>query len=139
MQMKEIKMVHVPYDSFAYQTYTHFPHLMGENLGSHRVHHWTLWKNKVNTFDRNLRHLFLSFSIRIETASDCQACEEADTYENIMDHFCRADFGKKSSNDLFFLLLAFSMVLCILINLQWPELNCDASDATKSVARNQKC
>lgn len=24
--------------------------------------------------------------------SDCQACEEVDTYENIMDNFCRADF-----------------------------------------------
>lgn len=28
------------------------------------------------------------------TASDCQACEEADTYENIMDHYCQSDFGK---------------------------------------------
>lgn len=28
------------------------------------------------------------------SGSDCQACEEADTYENIMDHYCRADFGK---------------------------------------------
>lgn len=28
------------------------------------------------------------------TASDCQACEEADTYENIMDNYCRADFGQ---------------------------------------------
>ncbi|KZS17215.1 secreted frizzled-related protein 5 [Daphnia magna] len=25
-------------------------------------------------------------------ASDCQACEEVDTYENIMDNYCRADF-----------------------------------------------
>ncbi len=30
------------------------------------------------------------------TASDCQACEEADTYENIMDNYCRADFGKST-------------------------------------------
>ena len=28
------------------------------------------------------------------TESDCQACQQADTYENIMDNFCRADFGK---------------------------------------------
>ena len=29
----------------------------------------------------------------VDTGNDCQACEEVDTYENIMDNFCRADFG----------------------------------------------
>ena len=39
--------------------------------------------------------LWFSFSLFCFclTASDCQACEEADTYENIMDNYCRADFG----------------------------------------------
>ena len=37
-------------------------------------------------------HSFLLFLI--VAASDCQACEEADTYENIMDNYCRADFGE---------------------------------------------
>lgn len=40
--------------------------------------------------------LFVSFFVcfLIVTANDCQACEEADTYENIMDNYCRADFGE---------------------------------------------
>jgi hypothetical protein len=52
-------------------------------------------KKKVNTFSY-LRFLirFFFFCFLIVTANDCQACEEADTYENIMDNYCRADFGE---------------------------------------------
>jgi len=31
-------------------------------------------------------------SVSSAEESDCQACEQSETYENIMDHYCRADF-----------------------------------------------
>jgi hypothetical protein len=46
---------------------------------------------KVNTF--SYLRFFILFLVCL-TASDCQACEEVDTYENIMDNYCRADFGE---------------------------------------------
>jgi hypothetical protein len=47
---------------------------------------------KVNTF--SYLRFFILFLVFCLTASDCQACEEVDTYENIMDNYCRADFGE---------------------------------------------
>ncbi|KAK4022238.1 hypothetical protein OUZ56_007717 [Daphnia magna] len=53
--------------------------------------------------DNNL-HFFLALCVSLDyetlalirlrfgSTSDCQACEEVDTYENIMDNYCRADF-----------------------------------------------
>jgi hypothetical protein len=52
-------------------------------------------RKKVNTF--SYLRFFIRFSFLIVTANDCQACEEADTYENIMDNYCRADFGESHS------------------------------------------
>lgn len=53
-------------------------------------------------------HIFSESSIFIfADPASCSACNQPDTYENIIDNYCRADFGKTCLILIIYLLILY--------------------------------
>lgn len=77
----------------------------------------------------------------ISATDSCEACDQVETYENILDNFCRADFGRLSQSrvvDLVGLYLSNNVKLFSAI-FQWCVPSCGGCVATRSVAKRPRC